>query len=537
MDVKRTVVRLLPIILIGGILVPTSSPAATLAWPMFQHNNQHTGRTTLVGPSGTDVIWTFPLAREPGFPVTGADGTIYLPVGTNQDGDGFLYAIDPDGTQKWSLPLPGGPASTAPAIGPDGTIYVHMNGGEGNVAAQERVWAVNPNGTQKWERNLGTAFTSSVQSSPAVAADGAIWVGSLNTNLYALDPEDGDTICSVSPSVSSIASSPAIAPDGTVYVIDSSTHLFAVQPDCNIDWEFQLSDDGIAGGNDQSPAIAADGTIWAPSIDENVYALNANGTFKCRFEVGETVRSSPAIAADGTIYVSADGLYALNPTNCSQKWAFKPFGYTFSSASPIIDGNGNIYVRESFTAYSVAPSGVERWTLSVSPSGFNGDPTAAIGMDDVLLLPDGGFFDNPNRLRAIGGGGDPGPSPSPDPSASPTPTESPSPDPTVSPTPDPDPEPDVTASSTTLKVVKKERRVVAKGQVSPDHAGRRVVVKFFKRKGGRFVRIAKKRPLLNFKSRYRARFARPNGGRCLIKVRFRGDDDHFPSGAKRKFRC
>lgn len=534
---KRTIVWLLPIILIGGILAPARSPAATLAWPTFQHDNQHTGRTTLVGPSANDVMWTFPLAREPGFPVTGADGTIYLPVGTTQDGDGFLYAIDPDGSQKWSLPLPGGPASTAPAIGPDGTIYVHMNGGEGNIAAQERVWAVNPNGTQKWEKNLGTAFTSSVQSSPAVTADGNVWVGSINTNLYALNPTNGNVVCSVSPSVSSIASSPAISPDGTVYIIDSSTHLFAVEPDCDVSWEFQLSDDGIAGGNDQSPAVAADGTIWAPSIDENVYAVNPNGTFKCRFEVGDTVRSSPAIASDGTVYVSADGLYALNPANCTQRWAFKPFGFTFSSASPIVDGNGNIYVRESFNAYSVTPAGAERWSLAVSPSGANEDPTAAIGTDGVLLLPDGGFFDNPNRLRAIGGGGHPGASPTPDPSASPTPTASPSPDPTGSPTPDLDPDPDVTASSTTLKVVKKESRIVGKGKVSPNHAGRRVVVKLFKKKGGRFVRIGRKRPLLNFRSRYRTRFTRPSGGRCLIKARFRGDDDHLPSRARRKFNC
>lgn len=386
----------------GGPIPPATS--ATQAWPMFQHDLRHTGRTSLVGPSSPGVRWTFALAREPGSPVTGADGTIYLPTGSIQDGDGFLYAINPNGTQKWRLALPGGPASTAPALGPDGTIYLHMNGGEGNLFATDRMWAVNPDGTLKWEAELGGAFTSGVISSPAVAADDTVWVGSMNTVLYALSAADGSLICGVSPTDSSISSSPAIAPDGTVYVIDSTTTLFAIEPDCDVRWGFQLADgDGIAGGNDQSPAIAADGTVWAPSLDESVYAVNPNGTLKCRFDLGESIVSSPAIGADGTVYVSADGLYAINPGTCTRKWRFAPFGSLFSSASPIVDGDGTIYARAGFGAlYAVTPGGAKRWSLAAEPVEDNGaDPTAVISVDGLLYVADGGLFGSPTRLRAI----------------------------------------------------------------------------------------------------------------------------------------
>jgi outer membrane protein assembly factor BamB len=394
---------------VGAVALSTagSTTAATQAWPMFQHDRQHTGRTSLVGPPGTDVLWTFPLEGKPGTPVVAADGTIYLPAGALNEfdpGKGFLYAINPNGTQKWRVDLPGPPASTAPAVGLDGTIYVHMNGGEGNIAATEHLWAVNPDGTSKWKLDFVVTLTSGVMSSPAIAADGTVWVGSPDTYLFALNPANGSLVCGVSPSASSIDASPAIAPDGTVYVIDASTHLFAIEPDCDVKWDFQLSDSGIAGGNEQSPAVAADGTVWAPSIDDYIYAVNPNGTQKCRFATGWAIRSAPAIALDGTVYVASDGLYALNPADCTQKWRFAPFGSQFSSASPIVDGDGNIYtpLLSIYFVYSLTPAGVERWSLPVNPAGSSGaDPSGAIGVDGVLYQADGGFGGSPKRLRAI----------------------------------------------------------------------------------------------------------------------------------------
>jgi hypothetical protein len=51
------------------------------------------------------------------------------------------------------------------------------------------------------------------------------------------------------------------------------------------------------------------------------------------------------------------------------------------------------------------------------------------------------------------------------------------------------------------------------------------------------VKIARKRPTLGARSRYRAPFERPAAGRCRIITRFPGDDDHRPTSARRKFRC
>ena len=66
-------------------------------------------------------------------PAIASDGTIY--VTTNRI-DKILYAINPDGSLKWSLD---GIIGT-PVIGSDGTIYV----------GEDDLCAINPDGTIKW---------------------------------------------------------------------------------------------------------------------------------------------------------------------------------------------------------------------------------------------------------------------------------------------------------------------------------------------------------------------------------------------------
>lgn len=72
-----------------------------------------------------------------------------------------------------------------------------------------------------------------------------------------------------------------------------------------------------------SPAIGADGTIYVGSCDDNLHAINADGSLQWSYTTGYYVKSSPAIGADGTIYVGSwdDDLYAINADG-SLKWSY-----------------------------------------------------------------------------------------------------------------------------------------------------------------------------------------------------------------------
>ena len=69
---------------------------------------------------------------------------------------------------KWAYTT-GGAVVSSPAIGADGTVYV---GSE-----DDKLYAIDPDGSLKWAYTTGGA----VYSSPAIGADGTVYVGSSYT--------------------------------------------------------------------------------------------------------------------------------------------------------------------------------------------------------------------------------------------------------------------------------------------------------------------------------------------------------------------
>ena len=59
----------------------------------------------------TDILFDW-------YPAVAADGTIYMGAG------GGLWAVNSDGTLKWTLHLCNDGGGGSPAVGADGTIYV-----------------------------------------------------------------------------------------------------------------------------------------------------------------------------------------------------------------------------------------------------------------------------------------------------------------------------------------------------------------------------------------------------------------------------
>lgn len=85
--------------------------------------------------------------------------------------------------------------------------------------------------------------------------------------------------------------------------------------------------------------------------------------------------------------------------------------------------------------------------------------------------------------------------------------------------------------------ISKPERIRAAGSVTPNHAGKEVIVKLLRKKDGVFVRIATRRPILDETSTYVTRFDRPAPGDCKVVARFPGDSDHLPDKASKTFNC
>ena len=159
-------------------------------------------------------------------------------------------------------------------------------------------------------------------------------------------------------------SSPAIGADGAIYVGSDDKMVYALDGQTGSKkWEFKTG-----GEISSSPAIGADGTVYAGSNNKNVYAIDGEtGAKKWAFRTGSFVDSSPAIGADGTVYMGSDDLrvYALDGKTGQRKWAFDTDGRRVSSflglpgevySSPAIGADSVVYVAEELDLGSNFPA-------------------------------------------------------------------------------------------------------------------------------------------------------------------------------------
>jgi outer membrane protein assembly factor BamB len=412
-------------------------------------------------PPGDDQTkWSTAIFEEPlisaGNPVTiqiisspaiAPDGTIY--VGST---DNKLYALKADGTVKWTY-LTGDQIVASPAIGSDGTVYVG--------SADRQFYAINPDGSLKWIYPTKDVLTSSA----ALGTDGTIYVGGTNLDytifcaaepirvklgtLYAINP-DGTLKWDITLS-GAVNSSPAIASDGIIYIgsagdilydrinrCDKATefpssdvypcypvngHVYAINPDGTLKWDFKT-----LGDVDSSAAIGADGTIYIGSDyatgaygdDKTVwitigsattgylYAINPNGTLKWFTDLFGDVKSSPAIGGDGTIYVGSDkeDVFALNPDNGEIIWQYPTRGAVRSS--PALTADGTIYIGSNDASlYALNPDGTLKFRfIATDASSVTSSPAViANGMVYFVsgppLKPDAPFVSGTPVLHAL----------------------------------------------------------------------------------------------------------------------------------------
>jgi outer membrane protein assembly factor BamB len=286
-------------------------------------------------------------------PAAGPDGTIYIGVevgsATSTSASGRLFALNPDGSQKWVFTAPDWVDST-PAIAADGSVYFGCWNGV--------LYALRADGSKRWEYKAG----SFIASSPAIGSDGTLYVGA-GSNLVAVD-SDGSLKWSF-PAADWIDSSPAIAPDGSIVVGSWDGNVDALRPDGSVKWRFETNDNVAS-----SPAVAADGSVYVGSRDAFIYALDANGALKWRFDTTDTVETSPAIGADGTVYFATTGgrVFAFD-RNGTERWRYPAAGQPGLNAiysSVAVRADGAILFGSSNNAiYALRPDGTLLWRTTL----------------------------------------------------------------------------------------------------------------------------------------------------------------------------
>jgi hypothetical protein len=308
---------------------------------------EHGGSLRAVNSDGS-LKWIFSTSwgnTYPSAPALGPDGSVY--VGLNRFSEfcdvGSFYALNPDGTEKWSSQT--GQVHDSPAVGSDGTVYVPSCKG---------LTAFSPAGSVKWVLPYQAA------GSLGIGADGTIY--SAHGSVSAIDPEGTVKWTLRLPNLDS-AQYLTLGPGGAVYVASIQTPapyqtwLYAISPTGEIKWSYPGAQYSIS-----APVVDADGVIYFTLGYDRLIALDPGGTLRWTFPVLRTYGGSPVIGADGSIYVGGGNLYALRSDGTMQ-WSLDvriPFGLTMGADGTVYGGSnfpGDEFVGGTLYAVSTTSNG------------------------------------------------------------------------------------------------------------------------------------------------------------------------------------
>ncbi len=293
-----------------------------------------------VSPYGK-LKWEFPAeVCEKGAATVSGEGTLYFHASlfrdrSRLDRDFNLFALRPDGTEKWRVALGGSVQAAHPMVDANGDIYVRSGRG--------RLFAVSRTGEVKW-------VFEGAETDPVPGAGGRLLLGCTNGTLTALDRE-GRVRWSV-PIRAGVGCAPAVAPDGTIYVGSRGGWVFAFNPGGERIWTFET--EGGPGLIDWPGTSPSSGEDWIrqtreflkdhphreitqpPIVDSAgevifaggqfyLYALTHNGGLAWKADTGGYVTEPLALSPTGVIYYVcmergepyARSLIALRTANAS----------------------------------------------------------------------------------------------------------------------------------------------------------------------------------------------------------------------------
>jgi len=243
--------------------------------------------------------------------------------------------------------------------------------------------------------------------SPAVA-NGVVFIGSIDGNVYAVDQETGKQKWKFKTLASrQVTSSPAVA-NGVVYFGGFDGVCYALEAETGkLKWTFLTEYErrfeakrlhGYPPGYQtipdswdlytSSPAIF-NGRVYFGSGDGNVYALDAQtGVPQWKFATGDIVHASPAIAGN-TLYIGSwdSYLYALDADTGQEKWRFKTgedsFMHNqqgFQSSPAVADGMVYVGCRDGHLYAVDALTGRKKWDYPTSKGWVNSTPAVRDGV-------------------------------------------------------------------------------------------------------------------------------------------------------------
>lgn len=296
-----------------------------------------------------------------------------------------LMRKDMSQLEEWTAQVPEG-TRTAPAVGPDGTLYIPTKAG---------ITALGPEGSKRWDWK-GKVEAS---STPTVLKDGSLLApGSYEEPGLVKVGSDGTTAWKRD--LPNAQEEPAVIPGGGLYYADYGGKLHRLGDDGQTTWEWKAPDGEYGPTHlNGGPAVLPDGSAVVIADPGALHAVNPDGTPKwTRFgesagDRASTVRQ-PLVTADGDLLVTgaSNDLFCLDPATGETRWQFlgsegrrmdqlteaerkdySGWGNTLLSGSPQLSPDGKtIYVGGmSGRVTALDRAGNKKWEIELDENGYH----------------------------------------------------------------------------------------------------------------------------------------------------------------------
>ncbi|RME07680.1 MAG: protein kinase [Anaerolineae bacterium] len=206
--------------------------------------------------------------------------------------DGRLYIINADTGRIASDINTGAPIRSTPLVAMD---HVFFGNEHGDMICSDF------SGKIRWQMSARRAITSSARYQ-----DGAIYFGSVDGHLYAVDAKTGWTIWRFRMEKGTI-SSPWLT-EKFAYIGSADGHIYCINLQTSkAVWQYKT------GHQVSSSPVVSHDAVYCGSVDGSLYCLDAQtGALRWRFETGGPITGSPVLANNMVFIGSTDHkLYAI----------------------------------------------------------------------------------------------------------------------------------------------------------------------------------------------------------------------------------
>ena len=262
-------------------------------------------------------------------PVFSPDGkTMYIPTSTPA---GHLFAIDVvSGEFKWVFAISQITYGGGALVAPDGTLYQCVRN-----ATINNVYAINPNGTQKWAVKLDAA----IGAFPALSADGVLYCLTNKSTLYALDASSGAIKWQQSLD-GATGSAVAIDKAGNVYA-GTSAAIYSFKSNKEQNWKLEE-----VNVTEQATFALKDQVLYATLKNGGLVAVDmTNGTKKWTYPTTKGDAYFPIADKNGNVYFTEKGSQTVHAVNASgSKIWEKNVGNNLNYSGGALSTDGILYI-------------------------------------------------------------------------------------------------------------------------------------------------------------------------------------------------